>query len=403
MNNFLKIFSLFLFTIFNFCYSQITVPYRVGDKFGISDENGNIVIKPGFDDIEIIENGKFLAFTKYGDDFKKSYISNSNVILKDTDYDYFQEDFGFVRAEKQKHEVMFGESGRLTDVYSLSGKNIFDKTFNYVVFVEKQETPALKKEILMLTKDKKGYFSLVLVNKKTALIVKTFFENAILADTDYEKFPTQFGVKYVIARESEMRLLTINFKDGKILTSKSEILEDGRKNYDAERSSRSSMYSDAVKIPYEEEIPKEIPNTVNVIKEAQIHKRYWDPNTYGKLVFEDKKLTPEYSVMKKQNEKWGYFGVRSNTWIIPPIYDEIFYENSSCVFCEAFVVRTGNKFQFLEKENGKNDFLSPSFELYPHLVRKNFGRDSFYLFKLYNADGKFICYGDSKGKVYYSK
>lgn len=402
MSDFFKIFSLFLLTIFNFSYSQITVPYRVGDKFGISDENGKMIITPAFDDIEIIENGKFLAFTKDGDDYKRSYISKNKVILKDTDYNYFQEDFGFVLAEKQKHEVMFGESGRLTDVYSLSGKNIFGKTFNYVTFVEKQQTPALKSEILMLTKDQKGYFSLALVDKKTAQIIKTFFENAILADTDYQKFPTQLSVKYVIAKESERKLLTINFKDGKILNSKSEILEGGRNAYDAERSNRSSMYSD-VAIPYGDETPKQIPNTVNVIKKAQIHKRYWDPNTYGKLVFEDKKLSPDHSAMKKENEKWGYFGVRSNTWIIAPIYDEIFYESSNCVFCEAFVVRNGKTFQFLEKENGKKDFLSPTFELYPHLMRKNFGREGFYLFKLYDTAGKFICYGDSKGKVYYSK
>lgn len=399
-----KILFLFalLFSIITFAQT-VYVPFKKGNKFGISDEKGKLIMQPEYDDIDVIDAGKFLAFKKIGNSFKKTYISKNKVVLKDTDYDYFQENFDFILAEKNTSKAIYGERDKTTDVYAINGKKIFDKEFNYVVLIEDDKKPALKNEILMLTKDLMGYYSLFLINKKTSKVAKTYFENAILADTFYDQFPNQFIIKYVLARESTYRNLTLNFKNGEIIEEKNEMINSSIDKYQREGDYYGSSYSEVAKIPYSEEPPKLLPNTTLVMKEARVNKTYWTPNSEGKIVFTDKKLSPEYAVLKQQKEKWGYFGVRSNDWIIEPKYDEIFYEDSKCVLCESFVVRSNNKFQFLEKNGNNKTFLSPTFEMYPHLYRKDFGKIGFYLFKLYNADGNFVCYGDGTGKLYYSK
>lgn len=404
----LKVILFFSFFIESF-HAQIFVPYRVGDKFGISDENGKIAIKPVYDDIEILDNQGFLAFTKNGDKYKKSYINRNKVILKDTDYDYFHEECGYVIAEKMKMEVYMGGNNKSTDIFTLDGKKIFDKTFSYIVLIEDNKKAALKDEILILTNDK-GYYSLILLDKKTSKTLKTFFENAVLADTHYENFPFQFKVDYVLARENYKQLLTIDFKNGKISNSTNEILSDSSNN-DNYRESYSSdvpvprapMYTESMRGETQKADKPISSNQSLIMKEGEINKKYWDPNISDRLRFSDKKLSEEYAVLKNIKNKWGYFNNRSSKWILPPEYDEIFYQDAKCVFCESFVVRKGNQYQFIEKENNKADFTTQLLDYYPLLKEKNYGKTGFYLFKLYNNDGNFVCYANGEGKKYYSE
>lgn len=410
MGPFSKSIFLLLLGIFCFSNAQINVPYRVGDKFGISDEKGKIVVNAVYDDIEILDGHDFLAFTKEGDHYKKSYISRTKVILKDTDYDYFQEKFGLIIAEKMKREVYFGDHNKATDLFSFTGQRIFDKTFNYIVLIEDEKKHALKDEILILTNDSKGYYSLILLNKKTFKTVKTFFENAILADTNYDKFPEQLKVDYVLARQNYKQLLTIDFKNGKILNSTNEILGEGHKN-GYERESyysdvpvpRASMYTEAMKEEPREKEKQKNPNQSLVIKEGEIHKKYWDPNIAERLRFRDKKLSEEYAVLINIKGKWGYFNNQNSAWILPPEYDEIFYQDAKCVFCESFVVKKDNQYQYIEKVSKKADYSTPYFTYYPLLKVKNYGKPGFYLYKLYDKDGKFVCYANGEGKKYYSE
>ena len=145
----LKVILFFSFFIESF-HAQIFVPYRVGDRFGISDENGKIAIKPVYDDIEILDNQGFLAFTKNGDKYKKSYINRNKVILKDTDYDYFHEEFGYVIAEKMKMEVYMGGNNKSTDIFTLDGKKYLTKLSAILSLSKITKKQLLKMKFLFL-------------------------------------------------------------------------------------------------------------------------------------------------------------------------------------------------------------------------------------------------------------
>jgi hypothetical protein len=75
-----------------YTFSQtVYVPYRVGNKFGIADENGKMIIKPQFDILEPHWklNHCFYGFTKTDSNVLSSVIYNNKIIISKQKYDYY--------------------------------------------------------------------------------------------------------------------------------------------------------------------------------------------------------------------------------------------------------------------------------------------------------------------------
>src|SRR5690606_7238740 len=117
-----KLLTALFILLSGLCWAQITVPYRVGDKFGLSDENGKMLIPATYDVIDVHAPGEFTARKRSANGFKTTYITDNKIRLSDTDYNYFNLDSSFITAVKLKNTRDFGADdsrNSVTDVYTL--------------------------------------------------------------------------------------------------------------------------------------------------------------------------------------------------------------------------------------------------------------------------------------------
>ncbi len=409
-----KFLTAFLIALFGVSWAQVTVPYRIGDRFGIADENGKLLIPVTFDVIDVHAPGEFTATKRSANGFKTTYITDNKIRLSDTEYNYFNLDSSFITAVKLKNTGDFGADdsrNSVTDVYTLSGRKVFGQSYRFVNFIEDEKKPALKDEILILTNDLNGKYSLLLLNKKTMKVTRTFFENAVDVDTDYDRFPVSFNVKYVLARETTLNQLTITFENGRIKTHNSEPVSPSS-GFGRSVSESYSSYSppppphafaqEGIKSP--PIIPEQKNDNIALeIKMVELNKRYTEPFTDQTMTLVSHKLTKEYANLVKVDGKWGYFGNQTKNWILAPSYDEIILDEGKCVFCSTYVVRVDGVYRIIETENSKQKTYPGKFVKFPHFAKKDFGREGFQLIRLFDEDGKFFAYANQDGKVYYSR
>ncbi len=409
-----KLLTALFILLFGLCWAQITVPYRVGDKFGLSDENGNMLIPATYDVIDVHAPGEFTATKRSANGFKTTYITDNKIRLSDTDYNYFNLDSSFITAVKLKNTRDFGADdsrNSVTDVYTLHGKKLFEQSFRFVNFIEDEKKAPLKDEILILTNDLNGKYSLLLLNKKTTKVTRTFFENAVDVDTDYDRLPSSFNVKYVLARETTLNQLTITFENGRIKTQNTETVSSSSGMGRSVSESYSSFSPPPPPHAYAQESIKSAPKkpeqkndkVVLEIRMVDLNKRYTEPYTNQTMTLVNHKLTPEYANLVKVDNKWGFFGNQTKNWILPPAYDEIILDEGKCVFCSTYIVREGEVYRIIEIENNKQKIFTGKFEKFPHFSKKDFGRKGFQLIQLFDQDGKFFAYANQDGKVYHSK
>lgn len=398
----------FLFICILF-YSQVTVPYRIGNKFGISDESGKMLIPAEYDAIDIMiygSNGEYVGIRKTSEnEAKTTYIVDNKIVLRDTDYHYFGKSQGFINAVKLKSlDRIFSrdsDTNKLTDIYTLDGKKVFNSSFRFVNFLEDEKKPALKEEILVLTNDLNGLYSFFLLNKKTLKISKTFFEGVVKIDTDYKKFPAALSIKYY--KDSAGKMLTLNFTNGKIVGEDiADIGSSGYSNY-----SSSSDYSTYSPIPGYSDGTKSSPvnkngNMITEMKEVT-ESRTRKPFDIPQLKVKNLELSPEYSTILKEKGKLGYFNHQTKEWILPPQYDEIISTESFCAICGTYIVRTGNIYNIWEIGNNKKEILKGNFEKLPIFKKRNYGREGFHLIQLFDKEGKLFSYANQDGQVYYKQ
>ncbi|GAB0156898.1 hypothetical protein CHRYSEOSP005_21650 [Chryseobacterium sp. Alg-005] len=402
------VFIFFFIYILSFC--QITFPYRVGNKYGISDESGKMIIPAEYDVIDVMMYpGEFTATKQSGEkDFKTTYIVKNKPILKDTDYNFFSIDTGFIIATKikdlQSYYMSNGSpSYSETDVYSLGGKKIFDQSFRYVNFIEDEKKP-LNNEILILTNDRSAKNGLYLLDKKTLKISKTFFEGAEEVKTHYDQFPAIFSIDYYQPDLSGIRL-TLNFENGKLTKQATENIQALNPYSSPYRSSAGSyevmpIYNEGIKQP-----PVKVDDRIiNEIKAISDSKKYTEPYNVPVLSVNPRKLSTDYFAIIKENGKLGYMDMRKKEWIIPAEYDEIMTSSSAWGNHDVFIVKKGEVYKILEP--GKDNKLFPfkgDYKKIPILKKRNYGMDGFHLVQLYDKEGNLFSYANQDGVIYYKQ
>lgn len=391
-------------------YSQVTVPYRVGSKFGISDASGKMIIPAEYDKIDVstLHPGEFTASKgSDADRFTSTYIYGNKIVLKDSRYNFFNENYSFVNAVKIDNLHGFYSSQGVgyssTDVYTLNGKKVFDRSFRDVYYVEDDKKPVLKDEILILLNELNNKYSLVLLDKKTLKVSKTFFENAEKNTTDYKLFPKSFSITYTIPPLSKKKL-TINFENGKVKDFYEETLREERPSsgYGSYSSSSGSgsYYNEAMK-PYSSGETKPQP-PVPEMKKISASKKYTEPFSQKKTETEKAELSSN-TVIKTVNGKTGFFDTLKNDWIIPAEYDEITMMSTFCTFCSMYIVKKGKYYQILEFSGNEKKLYEGKFEMLPLLEKKNYGKEGFHLIELYDQNGNFFCYAGQNGVKFYKQ
>lgn len=395
---------LLLLLTFSFYSSQIFVPYRQGDKFGISDENGKLVVPAQFDNIAVGYNDDFTGI-KSTPTLKKSYILKDRIILKDTDFAYFQNEGQFVKGvtikDRKAYNGSHGNPNYLSmNLYNLKGEQILNRSYNNIVVIDESETKgmALKETALLLLYSSENNYGLYQIDKKQKKIIKTFFENSKNVDTDYEKFPKSFSITYDENRIKKK--LLIDFENGKIKSSKTEEMVYSNDYRDGYGRSGYSSY-EATRMPIMEGEKNPVPeNSEGKI----IHVRAsFEDKTPEELSFETTDSSYDYAYIKKEKNKFGYFLTGEKKYLIMPKYDKIMIADGHGVFASGFIVKNSDNYQFLVFMNKTHEFTTPESKMIPYFFRRDYGKKGFQLFKMFDKDNKFFCYADQNGKLYYSK
>lgn len=395
---------LLLLLTFTFYSSQIFVPYRKGDKFGISDQSGKLVVPAQFDKIAVGYNNDFTGI-KSTPTSKKSYILKDRIILKDTDFSYFENEGQFVKAvtikDKESYKHSRGNPNYLSmNLYNLKGEQILDRSYNNIVVIDESETKgtALKETALLLLYSSENNYGLYQLDKKQKKIIKTFFENSNDVDTDYEKFPKTFSITYDENRTKKK--LTIDFENGKIKSSKTEDLAYSNDYRDGYGRSGYSSY-EATRMPDMEAEKSPVPENSEG-KIIRVRESFED-KTPEELSFETSDASYDYAYIKKEKNKFGYFLTKENKYLIMPEYDKIMIADGHGVFASGFIVKNSENYQYLVFTSKTQEFSTPESKMIPYFFRRDYGKKGFQLFKMFDKDNKFFCYADQNGKLYYSK
>lgn len=396
-------------------YSQeFYIPYRVGDKFGISDEKGNIKLKPQFDILEYVYNQTDLlvGYNFVGNEVLSSVIHKNKIIIKDKRYkSYYWED-GLLKAieyTNPNYNPPFirgtEEIGELNMLYTLNGKQIFAEPLPYIGAFTHWDGIEKMEDLLIYTSDENKKSSSYLFNKKSGKITKTYYSDVEEIDFngDYASSLGQIWIIYK-AKDGEGKKIIFS-KIGN--TIKSEV-----EDYIIEKKSDYSDwdYINDMAVPMIGDPFRESPNNIKPINGEiietirKVEKKldyYWKAKKVDEIKFGTHKLDKSYRYVVKENGKYGYKDNKKDTLLIPVKYDEILSGDAGGVFGFAFIMRNENKY-ILHFWN-KPIIEQPIFDYLPLLEKKDFVKKDFHLIRLYDKDNKFFCYANQDGKLYYSE
>lgn len=205
--NLLIILLLFILTGKGFC-QEILVPYRVGDKYGLSDYSGKLIVQPTYDWIEIGPKypAGYFGFTK-GD--KKGVIyKKKELITAEKNYDFNVVENKFILSkykEEFDYNKTYGSTAERNEarrnprqfisLYSLAGQSIYKDNFAKLSILDTMGRSVKHnknaKYTLFVSTNFDGKFSVFEFDNDKQIISKWFLK-------DYEKFSLQRGSSIIM-------------------------------------------------------------------------------------------------------------------------------------------------------------------------------------------------------------
>jgi hypothetical protein len=397
-------------------YSQkVGIPYRVGNKFGVSDAKGKMLIPANYDIVEPRDyNGTqyLTAYTFKDGTVLSSLIYNNKIILDNKTYsDYFiinglllATGYKVLRNSYTHSEKNFSETDHL---YDLNGKDVFTEDYKAIDMHYDLDDTGKLQVFLIYTEDLSGNKSLHLYDKKAKKITKTFIENAktYLAQSNYD-----YNYKD--------RRITITYRD-KTGKNKKMVLkiENGTiviESDTAADATEQDPWDDmmcgggdlAPRPGYDREPQPEVNPTGEKIilsaRKAELKRDfYYLPKKIEEIKFTTQSLTAKYAYIVSKNGKQGLYMVSKKEFYIPAEYDEIIYSDVDGQFTGCTIVRNGSKYGAYVYHQSDSKVIAPVFDMFPIMVGFNYLGDKKPLFKLYDEAGKLFCYADENGKLFY--
>ncbi len=137
----LILFCLIFFSLNAFSQNQVLVPFRVGDKFGLSDLKGQLIYPAEYDNITIKKGDPVGVF--YAEKANKTTFFYKNIILiKDTKYNVFQvlenkcvlakTGLEYLDISDFKNETEYKAAKKRTrylSIFNLKGENCYPENF----------------------------------------------------------------------------------------------------------------------------------------------------------------------------------------------------------------------------------------------------------------------------------
>jgi hypothetical protein len=432
MKIFIPVLSILIFSV-NLYSQEIGVPFRVGNKFGISNKDGKMLIQPQFDFIKVNtvgDNFFFEAYTAENNRTLSSLIFNNKVIIGNKTYSDYHVDVNFFIAteyilEKNQSNGLFYKTGEINNLYNFNGERIFQEDLADIVIIEDFEDTSISEndlpkntlqELLFVTKDLSGKYSLFVYDKKTKKIVSSFFKKTPYLEITYN-YQNYYLDKTITCIYEDVTGKGIKIKlkkeNTKFKISTNESIEIKKKPQrtqvynmlpEFEATLEKNTFSEKKFIKkYNESEEKKILNISSVKVKKDF---YYLPVKVETIENCNVELNADDNYAVWDKEKIGLYSVHANSLIIPNSYDaivkdETLQNNYKCP--PVFILINQNKYGLFIYDSPKNKIIEPVFDKIPLLVDYNYFGKSQPLLKLYDQNGNLFSYCNEEGKIYYSE
>lgn len=394
----------------------ISVPFRVGDKFGISDQNGKILIVPQFDIVEIekYDDTYFQAYTFKENTIFSSFIYKNKIVLSNKVYNHYTLSNGLVVATKYKSGKLSsyhsGDEDYYTEyehLYFDSGKGLFVDNYKDISVVEFDNDLKLDEVLIYLT-DVNNKESLLVFNSKTKKITQTIFKDVEFikithnSQYDYKNKSKTYIVKDINGKGKQIKIDLV--KNAIKIISTEDFDLNPKKSNNREIGDDYFRDGDLVMAEPGFEAKKQIsPLAILDIKKIDIKRDfYYLPKKIEEIKIFADKLSPDYCYILEKDGKKGMYFVYKKAMLIPQEYNEIFKTEMPGHF-GGFILNKDNKYGFYISGMSESYFINPIFDKIPIISENEYFGKNQPLIKLFDENNKFFCYANKDGKLYYSE
>lgn len=409
--------SLFLlfFLICSIHAQQTSVPFRVGDKFGLSTREGKIILNPQFDILEP-DNFKakncFIGYNLADRKITTNYILDNKILLQNQTFDsyynygYLILAYDYLVDERHQNVSIDFEVPQEVQLFTKKGKPLFKEKMNEISLNDDMHEPAFLEKsnhVLIFAIKKNKNFDLHLFDKKQDKIVQTFIKNATSLDINHSlnSNTDDYSVTYIIRDENgEIRKIKIQSQKGII----SKVADEAFVAPPAKRE--RDNYYDNVMVPSEgyERMPKSLTegqSKLDKIQKISIQGGfYFLPKKKQTIYFSTQNIKQDDDYLVSENGKVGFFSKGYNKLMVPILYDEIYFAEFQGRN-GGYILRNGTQYGLYIYDYPNNKTIEPIFDKVPLLMGFDYFGPKDPLIALYDENNQFFCYANQDGTLYY--
>ena len=390
-----------------------SVPYRVGDKFGVGTTDGKMIIPADYDIMQPESYNDYKYYVAYklieGGNLS-TLIYKDKIIFKDQKYNSYYINNELITAIRYKviaKSVRYdNEDFKETEhLFDIKGKKLFEGDFKSIAVIDDIDEERKVGSVLIYTHDLNNIESLYLYDTKLKKITKTFIENAKSIDVDfnysYNYRDRSITNKYV-DKNGLGRKMIIELKNNAIVMRSDEpfdIKKEQKNPRDGGGWGDPTIAMEDVKPPINLN-SKEETKLLTARKIGVKRGFYYLQRKVEELAIKSINLQETERFIVSKNNKQGLYTVYNKTYSIPIAYDEIIFADFDGRN-GGYILRDGDKYGAFIYFTKENKIVKPIFEKMPLLVDVNYFGDAKPLFKLYGENGKLFCYADEFGKLFY--
>lgn len=402
--------TIFLFLSINAFSQHNSVPFRVGNLFGISDAKGKIILKPQFDIIEVSAYDilYFTGFTLNENNKASSLIYNNKIIIKNKDYDSYHCENELFEATKyivnpRVSNFSDDKVKELVHLYDKNGNTIIAEDCNYIGILENTDEKKISNDVFVYYQTTNQKYSSFLYDKKLNKITNYYFKNSNFLEIDnnsnYDYNNKSITFTYIDENNKGKKLTVL--QESKGVTKIEEIDFEIPRT----RNNDRDYYNDVAPVgeSYNKTpIVTSNDSIIDVMGNVEIARTfYYNPKKVEQIKVISKKLSLDWSQIIQKNDKVGLKLTQDNKLIIPIAYDEILSTElgglNSC-----YLVKLNNKYgAYIYAYNEKDCFeIAPVFKGKFLILKLDYFGNKNPLLKIYDENGLFYCYAKKDGTLF---
>ncbi len=376
------------------------VPYRVGNKFGVANEAGELKVAAGYDNVRLCEQANYLAFYKGTDaKFTSSLSYKDKIIIADRAYHTYSTANDIISALTGQFGSASGskrQGNRIVHIYNNKGERIFPGDYLYCDIFSDFDYPNQSNLVLLGTYDRMENFNLVVYDKKQRKVISTLINNIKTESIDDDNV---FYENVLLITGAPVNNMTTIYEIS--------LLDEEYKMVTRQIASQPKYedYSYHNIGPFHGTLDgrsTELKPTFELYPSIDKIDMSDKPFKRNLLVRGDHHLALHLEIITESDKK-GVKLKRDNKTLIPAEYDELYHTAPELSYYSGAILQSGNKYGLWSKKPNREDVLiKPIYSRMPWLEFYDYSKPGFHLIGLYDKTGEFHHFADQSGKEYYS-